>query len=42
VMLWGRLPDWSALGAYLGVSLAVMYAGRAWFMATRRGFADVL
>jgi lipopolysaccharide transport system permease protein len=42
VMLWGRMPDWYALGRFLGVSLVVMYAGRAWFMVTRRGFADVL
>jgi len=42
VMLWGRMPDWSALGAYLLAATAVMYLGRAWFMATRRGFADVL
>jgi lipopolysaccharide transport system permease protein len=42
VMLWGRQPDWATLGVYLGVSLIVMYTGRAWFMATRRGFADVL
>lgn len=42
VMLWGRMPDWSALGGYMLVSTVVMYLGRAWFMATRRGFADVL
>lgn len=42
VMLWGRLPDWGSLASYLAVSVGVMYAGRAWFMATRRGFADVL
>lgn len=42
VMLWGRMPDWHALGIYLAVALVFMYLGRAWFMATRRGFADVL
>lgn len=42
VMLWGRMPDWQGLGLYLLVAIAVMYLGRAWFMATRRGFADVL
>jgi lipopolysaccharide transport system permease protein len=42
VMLWGRMPDWRALGVYLAVATGVMYAGRSWFMATRRGFADVL
>ena len=42
VMLWGRMPDWMALLRYLAVALLVMYMGRAWFAATRRGFADVL
>ncbi len=42
VMLWGMVPDWLALAKYLLVATCVMYAGRAWFMATRRGFADVL
>jgi len=42
VMLWNRLPDWDVLAAYLAVAACLMYAGRAWFMATRRGFADVL
>jgi lipopolysaccharide transport system permease protein len=42
VMLWDRMPDWAGLGTYFLVSLAVAYLGRAWFMATRNGFADVL
>lgn len=42
VMLWGHMPDWSGLAVYLLIALAVMYLGRAWFMATKRGFADVL
>ncbi len=42
VMLWGRMPDWESLALYLVVAIGVMYAGRAWFMATRRGFADVI
>lgn len=42
VMLWDRMPDWTGLSIYLIVALAVMYMGRAWFMATKRGFADVL
>lgn len=42
VMLWGRYPDWTGLGIYLLVAVAVMYAGLAWFRATQRGFADVL
>lgn len=42
VMLWGRMPDWRGLGQYLIAAVIVMYLGRAWFLATRRGFADVL
>lgn len=42
VMLWGRMPDWYGLGIYLLVAAAIMYAGRAWFMVSRQGFADVL
>lgn len=42
VMLWGRMPDWMVLLRYLIGALCVMYLGRAWFAATRRGFADVL
>lgn len=42
VMLWGRMPDWSGLLSYLAVAALVMYAGRAWFRATQRGFADVI
>ncbi len=42
VMLWGRMPDWIGLAAYMLVATLVAYAGRAWFAVTRRGFADVL
>ena len=42
VLLWGRAPDWTALGAWIVVSAVIMLLGYAWFMSTRRGFADVL
>ncbi len=42
VLLWGRPPEWGTLGAWILASAAVMLAGYAWFMSTRRGFADVL
>jgi len=42
VMLWGVMPDWAGLGLYWLGALAVLFAGHAWFRATRRGFADVL
>lgn len=42
VLLWGRLPDWAGLGAYLLASSVVFYLGYLWFKVTRRGFADVI
>ncbi len=42
VLIWGRVPDWSGLAVYLGVSLAIAWAGFWWFQKTRKGFADVL
>jgi lipopolysaccharide transport system permease protein len=42
VLIWGRLPNWSGLGAYTIAAIAVAWAGYAWFQKTRRGFADVL
>jgi lipopolysaccharide transport system permease protein len=38
----GALPEWSGLLAWVGVTAAVMVLGYAWFMKTKRGFADVL
>ncbi|MFN3703330.1 ABC transporter permease [Thermomonas sp.] len=42
ILIWGQAPDWMGLLGYTMVALAFMYAGYAWFMATKRGFADVL
>jgi lipopolysaccharide transport system permease protein len=42
VLIWGRMPDWPALGLYALISLANACAGLAWFQKSRRGFADVL
>jgi lipopolysaccharide transport system permease protein len=42
VTLWGSMPDWSGLGLYALCALVVAYLGFAAFVATRRGFADVL
>lgn len=41
-LLWGQQPDWAMLGAQTVVALVVMQLGYAWFMKTKRGFADVL
>lgn len=42
MLIWGTPPDWWGLAAYTLGALVFMYAGFAWFKATRRGFADVL
>ncbi|WP_235906841.1 ABC transporter permease [Pseudomonas saliphila] len=42
VMLMHQTPDWSALGLYMLLSLAVAYAGFIGFQTTRKGFADVI
>ncbi|GJQ28699.1 MAG: transport permease protein [Phycisphaerae bacterium] len=38
----GEQPDWPALAVVLVVGLAVAQLGYAWFMKSKRGFADVL
>ncbi|HEU4328964.1 MAG TPA: ABC transporter permease [Roseiflexaceae bacterium] len=42
VVLWGKLPDWLSLGVWLLGSAVVMQLGYAWFMKTKKGFADVI
>ena len=42
VLIWGRLPNWSGLVAYLMVATVIAWIGYAWFQKTRKGFADVL
>jgi len=42
VTLSNQLPDWSGLFWYSVGGLLFMCIGYAWFMATRKGFADVL
>lgn len=42
VMIWGRIPDWVALGLYTVIALLVCWLGFVWFQKTRKGFADVL
>ena len=41
-VLFGVIPDPVHSAAYAAIALAVMAMGYSWFMATRRGFADVL
>lgn len=42
VLLRGQLPNWGALGVVTLVSLIVLQLGYAFFMKSKRGFADVL
>jgi lipopolysaccharide transport system permease protein len=42
VLIWGKLPDFAALGTYTIVAILAAGAGYAWFQKTRGGFADVL
>jgi lipopolysaccharide transport system permease protein len=42
VTLWGVLPDWDGLGIWTLVCGVLMVLGYAWFMKTKRGFADVV
>ena len=42
VALWGRQPDWIALGWWALAGLAAVFVAHAWFRRTSKGFADVL
>ncbi len=41
-LMFGRWPDWAALGLYTLAALAVAGAGYWWFQKSRKGFADVI
>lgn len=42
VALWNQTPDWAGLAVYALVSAGIALLGYSWFMATRRGFGDVI
>lgn len=42
VLLFGEMPNWTALGVYSLVSIVIAWIGFWWFQKTRKGFADVL
>ena len=42
VLVLGQQPDWAAVGMVTLVGLLTMQLGYAWFMKSKRGFADVL
>lgn len=41
-LLAGRWPDWWSLAIAFAISALIMQGGYAWFMKTKRGFADVV
>jgi lipopolysaccharide transport system permease protein len=41
-VLWGQPPLWGALALNLAISAAVAVLGYAWFMQTRKAFADII
>lgn len=42
VMIYGEMPEWRALGIAGAAGLVTMVLGYAWFVKSKRGFADVL
>lgn len=42
VLIFGNLPDWSALAVALAAGFVIAAAGFWWFQKTRNGFADVI
>ncbi len=42
VLLWGMLPSWIGLGLWTFATVVVMILGYAWFMKTKKAFADVI
>lgn len=42
VLLWGALPSWPGLALWILATFIWMVLGYAWFMKTKKAFADVL
>jgi lipopolysaccharide transport system permease protein len=42
IMIWGRPPDWGWYGLLVFISLMVLLSGYAWFMKSKKAFADVI
>lgn len=42
IILWGWMPSWIGLGLWLIATGAIMVLGYAWFMKTKKAFADVV
>lgn len=42
VLIWGKLPSFTALALYYAIASVLAWLGFWWFQKTRKGFADVL
>lgn len=42
VVLWGIMPDWASLIVWIFATGVTMILGYAWFMKTKKAFADVI
>ncbi|MBC8074675.1 MAG: ABC transporter permease [Chloroflexales bacterium] len=42
VILWGELPNWGGWVAWTALTFVIMVFGYAWFMKTKKAFADVI
>ena len=42
VVIWGKIPNWTTMAIYYGVSLIIAWAGLFVFQKLRKGFADVI
>jgi lipopolysaccharide transport system permease protein len=42
VILWGKLPNWTNLSAWVLMTVGLMLLGYAWFVKTKKAFADVI
>lgn len=42
VTIFGRQPDWAALGIYVAIGIVIATLGHYWFARTRRAFADIM
>jgi lipopolysaccharide transport system permease protein len=42
VILWGTVPEWGNFILWLAITMMIMLLGYAWFMKTKKAFADVI
>jgi lipopolysaccharide transport system permease protein len=42
VLLWGQMPSWPGTGMWIIITGVIMVFGFAWFMQTKKAFADVI